>query len=228
VRGCALRWGPPRQTLLDRIFHNPIYAGAYVYGRHEQRMGLVDGQVRRQCTRRIPQEAWPICLRDHHPAYMSWDEFMANQQKLHENRRGAAGAVDQRGAARDGEALLQGLVLCGRCGRRMETLYCGNERRPVYQCCQLPGGAFCWSVPARAIDRAVAGLFLDCITPPEIELALAVVREANVRGARSIGNGRCGWSGPGTTRSWRNGATRPSTPTTGSWRAPWNASGTTR
>jgi DNA invertase Pin-like site-specific DNA recombinase len=182
VRTRALRWGPPRPTLLDRILHNPIYAGAYVYGRHEERMGLVDGQVRRRCPRRIPREAWPICLRDHHPAYISWDEFMANQQKLHDNRRGAAGAVDQRGAARDGEALLQGLVLCGRCGRRMDTLYSGNERRPVYQCCQLPGGAFCWSVPARAIDRAVAGQFLDCMRPPEIELALAVVHEADRQG----------------------------------------------
>ncbi len=182
VRTRALRWGPPRPTQLDRILHNPIYAGAYVYGRHEQRMGLVDGQVRRRCTRRIPPEAWPICLRDHHPAYISWDEFMANQQKLRDNRRGAAGAVDRRGAARDGEALLQGLVLCGRCGRRMDTLYSGHERRPVYQCCQLPGGDFCWSVPARAIDRAVAGLFLACITPPEIELALAVVREAERQG----------------------------------------------
>jgi DNA invertase Pin-like site-specific DNA recombinase len=182
VRTRELRWGPPRKTLLDRILHNPIYAGAYVYGRHEERMGLVDGQVRRRCTRTIPQEGWPICLRDQHPAYISWDEFMANQQKLHENRRGAAGAVDQRGAAREGEALLQGLVLCGRCGRRMHTLYCGNGRRPVYQCCQLPSVDFCWNVPARAIDRAVAGLFLDCMTPPEIELALAVVREAERQG----------------------------------------------
>ncbi len=65
---------------------------------------------------------------------------------------------------------------------RMETRYSGHERRPVYQCCQLPGGAFCWSVPARAIDRAVAGLFLDCMRPPEIELALAVVREAERQG----------------------------------------------
>jgi DNA invertase Pin-like site-specific DNA recombinase len=182
VRTRALSWGPPRPTQLDRILHNPIYAGAYVYGRHEQRMGLVDGQVRRRCVRRIPPEAWSICLRGHHPAYISWDEFMANQEKLRDNRRGAADAGDRRGAAREGEALLQGLVLCGRCGRRMDTLYSGHQRRPVYQCCQLPGGDFCWSVPARAIDRAVAGLFLACITPPEIELALAVVREAEQQG----------------------------------------------
>ena len=78
----------------------------------------------------FPGRPGPSCLRDPHPAYMSWDEFMANQQKLHDNRRGAAGAVDQRGAARDGEALLQGLVLCGRCGRRMDTRYSGTERRP--------------------------------------------------------------------------------------------------
>jgi DNA invertase Pin-like site-specific DNA recombinase len=182
MRTRELRWGPPRPTLICSILHNPVYAGAYVYGRSEERLGLVDGQVRRRCKRKLPQEAWPICLRDHHPAYISWDEFMANQKKLHENRRGA-GTLDQRGAARDGEALLQGLVLCGRCGRRMHTLYAGNERRPVYQCGPHLGVDFCWNVPARGIDRAVATLCLEAVRPPEIELALAVVREAERQGS---------------------------------------------
>jgi DNA invertase Pin-like site-specific DNA recombinase len=177
-----LRWGPARPTLIGGILHNPIYTGAYVYGRHEERLGLVDGQLRRRRKKTLPQEAWPICLRDHHPAYISRDEFMANQKKLHENRL-ASGAVDQRGAAREGEALLQGLVLCGRCGRRMHTLYYGNARRPVYQCRPHLGVDFCWNVPARGIDRAVAALFLDSIKPPEIELALAVVREAERQGS---------------------------------------------
>ena len=177
-----LRWGPPRQTLIGSILHNPMYAGAYVYGRYEERTGLVDGQLRRRTAKR-PQHAWPICLRDHHPAYISWDEFMANQKKLHENRTSSRSALDQRGAAREGHALLQGLVLCGRCGHRMNTQYCGNRRRAVYQCYSNIGTGLCWSVPARAIDQAVVARFLDVVKPPEIELALAVVREAERQGS---------------------------------------------
>ena len=76
----ALRWVPARQTLIISMLHNPIYAGAYVFGRHESRLGFVDGQLRTR-TRTLSQEAWRTCIRNHHPAYISWDEFMANQKK---------------------------------------------------------------------------------------------------------------------------------------------------
>jgi len=178
-----LRWGPPRQTLIGSILHNPIYAGAYVYGRYEERIGLVEGQLRRRRTATLPQGAWPICLRDHHPAYISWDEFMANQTKLYENRTSRLTALDQRGAAREGHALLQGLVLCGRCGHRMNTHYCGTRRRAVYQCHAKIRPGLCWSVPARPIDQAVVALFLEVVKPPEIELAFVVVREAERQGS---------------------------------------------
>jgi DNA invertase Pin-like site-specific DNA recombinase len=176
-----LRWGPPRQTLIRSILHNPIYAGAYVYGRSEERLGLVNGQVRRRCKRKRPQEAWPICLRDHHPAYISWDEFMANQRRLADNRPRPQGP-DRHGAAREGRALLQGLVLCGRCGHRMSVHYSGGQCRPVYWCRANVGAGACWVVPARAIDHAVSERVLAAVQPPEIELALAVVREAERQG----------------------------------------------
>ena len=115
---------------------------------------------------------------------------MANQKKLHENRT-SRNALDQRGAAREGPALLQGLVLCGRCGHRMSTHYCGNERRPVYQCRPTIRSGLCWSVPARAIDHAVAARFLDAVAPPEIELGLVVVREAERFTAHHPEKGLC-------------------------------------
>lgn len=170
-----LRWGPARQTLVQSMLHNPIYAGAYAYGRNEHRLGLVDGQKRRR-TRKLPQHAWKVCLRDRHPGYIDWDEFMANQEKLHQNRTNLK--AHQRGAAREGSALLQGLVLCGRCGHRMHVQYCGNSRRAIYQCQPVVGAGQCYVVPAKAVDDAVARLFLDTVKPPEIELGLAVVREA--------------------------------------------------
>jgi DNA invertase Pin-like site-specific DNA recombinase len=172
----ALHWVPPRPTLIVSMLHNPIYAGAYVFGRHESRLRLVDGQLRHR-ARTLPQAAWRTCLRDHHPAYIGWDEFMTNQKQLDDNRTKPK-APDRRGAAREGAGLLQGLVLCGRCGHRLSTRYCGSQGRATYMCHPNVGQGACWSVSAPTIDRAVSRLFLDAIQPPEIELSLAVLREA--------------------------------------------------
>jgi DNA invertase Pin-like site-specific DNA recombinase len=171
-----LRWGPARQTLILSMLHNPIYAGAYVFGRHEDRMCLVNGQRRRRRHTRLPQGAWRTCLQDQHPGYITWDEFMANQRKLADNRTTPT-APDRRGAAREGAGLLQGLALCGRCGHRMGTRYPGPRGRAVYMCLPRVGYGVCWSVSAPAIDRAVSQLFLDAIQPPQVELSLAVLRE---------------------------------------------------
>jgi DNA invertase Pin-like site-specific DNA recombinase len=181
----ALRWVPPRPTLIVSMLHNPIYAGAYVFGRHEYRLGLVDGQLRHR-ARTLPQAAWRTCLRDHHPAYICWDEFMTNQKQLDDNRTKPK-APDRRGAAREGAGLLQGLVLCGRCGHRLSTRYCGSQGRATYMCHPNVGHGTCWSVSAPTIDRAVSRLFLDAIQPPEIELSLAVLREAEHQAPRGLG-----------------------------------------
>src|SRR5574341_1123665 len=124
VRGIAtgeLRWTPPRYHWVLCVLKNPLYTGAYVYGRREYRVALVAGERRRRIFA-LPQEAWKVCVRDHHPAYVSWEEFMANQEKLRGNAPDSARRhPDRHGAAREGEALLQGLVLCGRCGQRMNV-----------------------------------------------------------------------------------------------------------
>jgi DNA invertase Pin-like site-specific DNA recombinase len=184
VRGpCAreLRWVPPKESLILNMLHNPIFAGAYVYGRNESRVRLVDGQMVRG-TRRLSQDAWSICLRDWHPAYLPWDEFMANQRKLDDNRTWR-GAPERRSASREGSALLQGLLLCGRCAHRMHTQYAGPSRRGVYQCKAETGHGACWSVPARALDDTVVQLFLDAVKPTQIELGLAVLRESEDQAA---------------------------------------------
>ncbi|PTL78642.1 recombinase family protein, partial [Vitiosangium sp. GDMCC 1.1324] len=170
-----LRQVPPRYTLLLSMLHNPTYAGAYVFGRNERHMALVDGQVRRQRSTRLPREAWKVCLKNHHPAYISWEEYMANQKKLATNHPSYQ-QPDQRGAAREGSALLQGLVLCGRCGHRMQTSY-REPARPYYECRRFTDKGICWTVSAKGVDEAVARLFLETVQPPEIELGLAITRE---------------------------------------------------
>jgi DNA invertase Pin-like site-specific DNA recombinase len=164
-----------RSGLLD-ILHSPIYAGAYVHGRREYRTRLIDGKVRRGQMTRLPMESWKVCLRDHHAAYIGWEEFVRNQAKLESNRNRRC----EDGAARKGSALLQGLVLCGRCGYRM-TVQQGGTSVARYVCTapQQHGVStkVCWSVTSRAIDAVVSDIFLAAAQPSEVELSLAVARE---------------------------------------------------
>jgi DNA invertase Pin-like site-specific DNA recombinase len=179
LQGRQLHWGPLRPRGVLDMLHNPVYAGAYVYGRKEVRRALVQGQLKRRHTTALPRQAWKVCLHEHHPAYISWEEFMANQEKLQGNR--IVHLPHQHGAAREGAALLQGLALCGRCGHRMSVLYRGAKHTAYYQCRSSPvlveGKQQCWTVAARGIDEAVTRLFLQAVQPPEIELSLAVARE---------------------------------------------------
>jgi DNA invertase Pin-like site-specific DNA recombinase len=174
------RWVPLRQEAVLAILHNPTYAGTYVYGRRVDRVVLVDGERRRRRSARVPQEAWKVCLAGHHPAYITWEQFMENQEKLRQNRSHHH-EPDQRGAAREGAALLQGLVICGRCGQRMTVRYQSSGKGYMYEC-RSPGrvglGSLCWSVSGSAIDDAVVQQFLHVAQPPEIELCFAVAREA--------------------------------------------------
>jgi DNA invertase Pin-like site-specific DNA recombinase len=175
-----LRWIPPTRSAVLNMLHNPTYAGAYVYGRRCSRRALVNGTIKKRHRTNLLPEDWKVCLRGRHPAYISWDEFMDNQKRLDANRNGKTNA-NQRGAPRDGEALLHGLVLCGVCGRRMYTRYTGKSARPMYFCNDNQQGGSAggrWWVSAPAIDDAVAELFLAVVQPPDLELGLAVAGEA--------------------------------------------------
>lgn len=175
-----IQWMPPRATPILNMLKNPLYTGTYVYGRREERVGLVNGERRRRRITQIPRDAWKACLRDHHPAYISWEQFTMNQEKLNANRTNHK-SPDQRGAAREGAALLQGLVLCGRCGNRMTVHYTRKDGVPNYVChlAKKRGQSGCWTVPGERADQAVAEAFLSAAQPPEIELSFAVAREAD-------------------------------------------------
>lgn len=183
-----LSWRPPNETSILCMLHNPTYAGIYAYGRRQTKTIMVDGRVRTR-SKRVPRSEWTVCLFEHHPAYISWDEFMENENKLHENSNRII-SLSQRGAAREGHALLQGLLLCGKCGDRMNVHYEGRGNTVSYRCCNnsasraLPRNiSRCWSVSGRGIDEAIEKLFLETVNPPEIELGLAVVHEAERQGA---------------------------------------------
>lgn len=186
------RWvNPHPRTVLD-ILHNPIYTGAYVYGRRETRRSLDGNAVRTRVTS-LPEEQWRVCLRDHHSAYISWEEYMENRKKLQANRTTRATPGGHR-AALNGAALLQGIVLCGKCGARMHVQYAGRNRRVVYLC-RSPartgtGTGVCWMVSGGVIDRQVSEAFLAAVQPPESEIAFAVSEEA----ARQAGELKRQWA----------------------------------
>jgi len=182
LHGGQVAWRVLANNRLCDILHNPVYAGFYVFGRRPTRRVLVGGEVKKRRVRLEDRSEWPVGIEGAHPAYISWEIFMRNQDKLRGNR--ARQTVP--GAPREGRALLTGLLLCGRCGRRMSARYEGRDAlggRFNYACHRDDDGvrSVCWSVPGAAIDAAVEGLFLDTMVPNEIELSLAVEREAGAQ-----------------------------------------------
>jgi len=173
-----VRWVRASYGAVHDFLTNPEYAGAFVYGRTRTEKYLADGRVRRR-TVQVPVEQWSVCIPDHHPGYVSWDEYLAGRERLRANviRRGEGG-----GAAREGTALLQGLVRCGRFGRRMQVAYSGtNGRVPRYACVRahhLHGVAHaCQSLGGVRMEKAVAAAFLEAVTPAGIRASAEAIEE---------------------------------------------------
>ena len=171
-------WAPLEHSQVLRVLHNPCYAGAFCYGRRFNGRGPAGAQI----TRVLPREEWTSLILGHHEGYITWDRFEANQVRLAELAV-ARGADRTAGPPREGPALLQGLVLCAICGRRMTLRYHQNldgSLRPDYQC-QAEGirtdTAICQSVPGAGLDTAVGQLLLRELTPLAIDNALAVADE---------------------------------------------------
>jgi len=176
-----LAWMPLRHWRVLRTLHNPRYAGAFVYGRRRQRT-TPEGKT---TFEELPREQWTALIPDVHPGYVSWEQFELNQRLLAENAQ-AHGTERAAGPAREGPALLQGLAVCGRCGRRMTVRY--HRRRgvelPDYQCVGESiqgGGPRCLAVPGQGVDQAIGQLLLDTVTPLALEVALSVQAELEAR-----------------------------------------------
>src|SRR2546425_5890128 len=130
-------WRRLRHARVLSILHNPFYAGAYVYGRTQTRQRPLPGEAPRikGYTRQSKRDHWHTFLRDHHPSYISWSQFCCNQEQLDDNR--TFDPDQHRGVVREGGALLQGIVGCGVCGRRMTVRYMPDGIRPIYVCAQV-------------------------------------------------------------------------------------------
>ena len=174
------------QTLSHHValnaLHNPRYAGAFCFGRHRSWTDI-EGKTR---TRLLPREQWRFVTQQAHPGYISWEDFLANQQRLVANHQRCGGGQNSPGPAREGPALLQGLVICGRCGRGMTVRYHlrDGRLRPDYLCqreCVERSLPVCQKLPGAGIDDAVGELLVQSVTPLALEVALEVQQEIQAR-----------------------------------------------
>lgn len=171
-----LLWGAIDVSRVLQILHNPRYAGAFVYGRSHMACNAQLQVVQRA----VKQQDWKVLIRDAHAGYINWQEFERNQLRLRQNLGFAPG---ERGRMpREGNALLQGRVLCGRCGARMRVHYeqLNGQLRAYYRCHEevvRRAGKSCQAVHGPAVDAAVSALLLQTVAPAAIEVALAVQNE---------------------------------------------------
>ena len=172
----------PRRSFLTDVLHHPLYAGAYAFGRRR-----VDPRGRTAAhphggLRRLPREQWPVLIPDRHPAYITWERYVENQERMRRNQqRPTTPGVPRRGAA-----LLAGLLVCGDCGRRMGVHY-RSGGRPYYTCgSHLEGGtaARCPGLSAWPVDDLVAEQVLRALQPAALELSLQAVGDVQQERAR--------------------------------------------
>ena len=166
-----IRWVVPTYTALHHILCNPVYAGAYTYGKTKYERYLDEHGAVRKRSRHLPMDQWSVLIQDHHPGFIDWATYQANQARLDSNTRPRPHHAG--GAVREGSALLQGLVTCGHCGRRLHVHYRGRNSAPGYHCAGkdlVAGrGVYCLNVGGTVIEQAVANAFLEAITPAAID-----------------------------------------------------------
>jgi DNA invertase Pin-like site-specific DNA recombinase len=178
-------WGRLTHGRVLSILKNPCYAGMYVFGRYQYRQQITAaGEVHKR-TQAVPRPDWRVSLKEHHEGYISWEEFEKNAERLEKNRTNGEETVLS-GPAREGLALLQGLLLCGSCGRSLTVRYLGNGGiYPTYLCNRLlrEGLAtnYCMSFRCDLLDAVLSQEVLKALQPAELELALAALHELEVR-----------------------------------------------
>lgn len=170
-------WQPIRYRNVISILKNPFYAGVYVYGKSEKRTAIVDGRARRSYGHRKPIGTWEVMIKDHHEGYINWDEYERNQKQLALNTHGRVGGAK---SGRGGKALLSGLLICGRCGRRLSVSYAGRPpSRPVYRCDKpnlMMGLPRCMTFGGPRVDAAVARELLRAVEPLAIKATFEAER----------------------------------------------------
>lgn len=178
-RGRVVEWRPPRYNTVHRLLTNPVYAGAYVFGRTGSQIRLEGGRkvVSRGLARR--QDAWEVLIRDHHDGYISWDEYERNQRAIAGNANMKGAMVP--GSVRNGGGLLAGLLRCGHCGRKLKVLHNGLRGVARYVCNDAAinhaARTKCIAFGNMRVDAAVSAEVLRVISPLTLDAALQAIAD---------------------------------------------------
>lgn len=165
-----LTWHAASRSTVLHILKHPMYAGAYVFGRSRSISVVTADGHRRTVQRRVEQEDWPVLIHDHVPAYISWEQWEINQEKLRNNSTKFGSGPPR------GRSLLAGRIFCGRCGNRMPVHY--RESDPYFSCCManmLYAEPRCQSFNARWLEPLVADLVVQAMQPASVQLSLQAV-----------------------------------------------------
>lgn len=167
-------WVKPTYQMIQQVLTSPVYAGVFVYGRRKTQS--LAGDPPQIQTRRVPLDEWDIVIPDIYPAYISYGQYQTHRQILSDNQYNFR--KKGQGAPREGRGLLQGIVVCGRCGRRMTPTYGAKYQSYVCRREQITYAApQCQSFPMRYLDEAVSKLFLQAVQPAHLETMLAALKE---------------------------------------------------
>jgi DNA invertase Pin-like site-specific DNA recombinase len=224
-----ITWVAPSYHAVHKVLTHPAYAGAYVYGKTRHERYVDEHGVLRTRRRKLARTDWEVLLPQHHPGFIDWDTYQANQARLGANTRPKAHA-DGEGAVREGSALLQGLAVCGNCGRKLGVHYRGRKRStPGYHCnagVLVAGkGHRCLSVGGVQIDQAVAHAFLAELAPAGSRPPWP--RRPRWKPSTTPRSGSAGvrWNAPATRQPRPSGGTGRSIRTTGWSLVAWKPSG---
>ena len=168
-------WRLPAYNIVHNILTNPIYAGASAFGRTTSKVSVEQGRKRVRRGVHRPMAEWDVLIKDHHAAYITWEEFERNQRVIANNATGK-GSATVKGAVRRGELLLPGLLRCGHCGRKLHVSYSGKlGRYSCYGARTNHGTARCITISGLSIDAAVGAEVLRILKPLGIDAAVRAI-----------------------------------------------------
>jgi DNA invertase Pin-like site-specific DNA recombinase len=171
-----IQWAVPTYHQIHSVLESPVYAGAYAFGKTRRERYVDEHGQTRQRMRRLPQTEWEVLIWEHHPGFIDKPTFEQNRERVARNTRPRA--HEPGGAVREGQALLQGIAVCGRCGRKLKVHYQGRRghQSPAYHCPSSilveNRGSWCLRIGGGQIDQAVAGALLAALTPAGVKAAL--------------------------------------------------------
>ena len=177
--GSKVEWRSPVYHTILQVLVNPVFAGAYAFGKTESRTTVVNGRAKKTVGHRKPIDEWGVLIKDHHPGYITWEQFERNQKILDENNFMRTGS--SRKAGRGGHGLLTGLLRCRRCGRMLYTYYTGRGDLVRYACRGVRivhGGQSCISFGGPRPEQRVVSEILRAVEGSAVEAALQAAERA--------------------------------------------------